>query len=129
MFRMRRRPLVRAAGVAATTAVVAGTAGAVHHRQQQKYAQQDAAAQQQQDLAYQQGVADAQAQMQPVAPPPQYAPEPAPVPAAAGSDLTAQLQQLAQLHAAGVLNDEEFARLSCYLMMSRARKGYSNAIL
>jgi hypothetical protein len=112
MFRMRRRPLVRAAGVAATTAVVAGTAGAVHHRQQQKYAQQDAAAQQQQDLAYQQGVADAQVQMQPVAPPPQYAPEPA----AAGSDLTAQLQQLAQLHAAGVLNDEEFAAAKAKLL-------------
>jgi hypothetical protein len=111
MFRMRPRPLVRAAGVAATTAVVAGTAGAVHHHQQQKYGQQDAAAQQQQDLAYQQGVADAQAQMQPVAPP-QYAPEPA----AAGSDLTAQLQQLAQLHAAGVLNDEEFAAAKAKLL-------------
>lgn len=74
------------------------------------------AAQQQQQMAYQQGVADAQAQMQPVAPPPQYAPEPAPVPAAAGSDLTAQLQQLAQLHAAGVLNDEEFAAAKAKLL-------------
>jgi len=97
----------------ATTAVVAGTAGAVHHHQQQKYAQQNAAVQQQQDMAYQQGMADAQAQMQQYAPPPpQYAPPPpqyAPAPAAAGSDLTAQLQQLAQLHNAGVLSDEEFA--------------------
>ena len=72
---------------------------------------QNAAAQQQQDMAYQQGVADAQAQQQQVAPPPQqYAPAPAaPPPPAAAPDLTAQLQQLAQLHTAGVLSDEEFA--------------------
>ena len=63
------------------------------------------------DLAYQQGLADAQAQQQYAPPPPQYAPEPAPALAApaAGSDLTAQLQQLAQLHTAGVLSDDEFA--------------------
>ena len=102
---MRRgRPLMR---VAATTAVVAGTAGAVSHHQQQKYAGQEAAGQQAQDQAYQQGVADAQAQ-QPAAPPP--APAPAAPPPAAAPDLTAQLQQLAQLHTAGVLSDEEFAQ-------------------
>jgi nucleoside phosphorylase len=95
-------PLMR---VAATTAVVAGTAGAVSHRQQQKYAGQEAAVQQQQDQAYQQGVADAQAQQPQYAPPP-----PAPAPAPAAPDLTAQLQQLAQLHTAGVLSDEEFAQ-------------------
>jgi hypothetical protein len=100
-------PLVRAA---ATTAVIAGTAGAVRHHQDQRYAQQDAAAQQQQDAAYQQGVADAQAPQQYAPPPQQYAPAPAaPPPAAAAPDLTAQLQQLAQLHNAGVLSDEEFA--------------------
>jgi hypothetical protein len=40
------------------------------------------------------------------------APEPAPAaaPAAAAPDLTAQLQQLSQLHNAGVLSDEEFAQ-------------------
>jgi hypothetical protein len=102
---MMRRPVARVATVAVGTAVVAGTAGAVHHHQQKKYAQQDAAAQQQYDQAYQQGAADAQAQQ--YAPPPQqYA---APVEQAPASDLTAQLQQLAQLHAAGVLTDEEFA--------------------
>ena len=102
---MMRRPVARVATVAVGTAVVAGTAGAVHHHQQQKYAQQDAAAQQQYDQAYQQGAADAQAQQ--YAPPPeQYA---APVEQAPASDLTAQLQQLAQLHDAGVLTDEEFA--------------------
>ena len=109
MMRMRRRSLV---GAAVGTAVVVGTAGAVRHHQDQRYAGQEAAAQQQQDMAYQQGVADAQAQQQQVAPPPpQYAPAPAPAPApaAGGSDLTAQLQQLSQLHNAGVLSDEEFA--------------------
>ena len=108
---MRRRMVGRSiARVAVGTAVVAGTAGAVSHHQQQKYAQkdaaaqqQDAAAQQQVDQAYQQGAADAQAQQQAYAPPP-----PAPAPAAPGSDLTAQLQQLAQLHESGVLTDEEF---------------------
>jgi hypothetical protein len=96
--------LVRAA---AATAVVAGTAGAVRHHQDQKYAGQQADAQQQQDAAYQQGVADAQAQQLAAPPPPPPAPAPAAAPAA--PDLTAQLQQLAQLHTAGVLSDEEFA--------------------
>ena len=104
MLRARPRPLVRAAGVAATTAVVAGTAGAVHHHQQQKYARQD--------YEKQQMYAQQAAQQ---APPPQpqvvymQAPVPASEPAAAAPDLTAQLQQLAQLHTAGVLSDEEFA--------------------
>ena len=103
---MRRRAVGRSvARVAVGTAVVAGTAGAVHHHQEQKYAQQNAAAQQQQDQAYQQGAADAQAQQQQAAPPPpQYA-----APAPAQNDLTAKLNELAQLHSAGVLTDEEFA--------------------
>ncbi len=109
MLRMRRRRLV---GAAVGTAVIAGTAGAVRHHQDQRYANQSASAQQQQDAAYQQGLADAQAQQQQVAPPPpQYAPAPAaaaPAPAG-GSDLTSQLEQLAQLHNAGVLSDAEFA--------------------
>jgi Short C-terminal domain len=103
---MRRRMVGRSvARVAVGTAVVAGTAGAVHHHQDQKYANQEAAAQQQYDQAYQQGAADAQAQQQASTPPPQ----PAPAPAAPAPDITAQLQQLAQLHTAGVLSDEEFA--------------------
>ncbi len=103
MLRMRRRSLV---GAAVGTAVVVGTAGAVRHHQDQKYANQDAAAQQQQDAAYQQGLADAQAQQQAAPPPP---PPPPPAAAPAAPDLTAQLQQLSQLHNAGVLSDEEFA--------------------
>ena len=104
---MRRRMVGRSiARVAVGTAVVAGTAGAVHHHQNQKYAQQDAAAQQQYDQAYQQGAADAQAQQQYAPPPPQYA---APVEQPPADDLTVKLKQLADLHASGVLTDEEFA--------------------
>jgi hypothetical protein len=53
------------------------------------------------------------AQQQYAAPPP--APAPAPQ-AAPGTDLTAQLQQLAQLHTAGVLSDEEFAAAKTKLL-------------
>jgi hypothetical protein len=102
---MMRRPIARVGAAAVGTAVVVGTAGAVHHHQQKKYAQQEAAAQAQYDQAYQQGAADAQAQ-QYAAPPVQYV---APVEQAPAADMTAQLQQLAQLHESGVLNDEEFA--------------------
>jgi len=75
--------------MAATTAVVAGTAGAVSHHQQQKYANQEqqAAAQQ---AAAQQSAAPA---------------EPAP----AEDPQTAQLEKLAQLHAQGILTDEEYS--------------------
>jgi len=93
---MRRRAVGRPiARAAVTTAVVAGTAGAVHHHQEQKYAQ-EAAYQQQQ---YSQAAAAQQ---------PQVVYEQAPA-APAGPDLTAQLQQLADLHTQGVLSDEEFA--------------------
>jgi len=78
---------------AATTAVVAGTAGAVRHHQDQKY-QSQAEAQ-----AYEQQQAAAA-----YAPPPVAAPAPAAV-----DPQTAQLQNLAQLHATGVLTDEEYA--------------------
>jgi hypothetical protein len=86
MFR-RRGGLVRAA---ATTAVVAGTAGAVRHRQDQKYAAQDQEAYDQQ-MAAQQAAA---AQAAPAAP--------------AQPDYAAELEQLAQLKAQGILTDEEF---------------------
>ena len=87
MFARRGPGLVRAA---ATTAVVAGTAGAVRHRQDQKYAAQDQA-------AYEQQMAAQQA----------YAAPPAPA-APAAPDYTAELEQLAQLKAQGILTDEEF---------------------
>jgi hypothetical protein len=70
--------------MAARTAVVAGTAtavsGRVARRQDARYAEQDAQ---------------------------QY--EQAPPPPPAEDDATAKLEDLAQLHAQGVLTDEEFA--------------------
>jgi Short C-terminal domain len=113
--RMRRRAVV---GAVATTAVVVGTAGAVRHGQQQKYANQQADAQAQYDQAYQQGAADAQAQQPPqYAPtqPQQYAPPPTQAPEV---DMTAKLQQLAELHASGVLTDEEFSAAKQKLLAS-----------
>jgi len=68
--------------------VVAGTAGAVRHRQDQKYAAQD-------QEAYDQQMAAQQAAAAPAAP--------------AEPDYAAELQQLADLKAQGILSDEEFA--------------------
>jgi len=77
--------------MAARTAVVAGTAtavsGRVAHRQNEKWEAQDQA-QYEQQMGQQ-----AMAQQQ----------------AAPADDPNAQLQNLAQLHAQGVLTDEEFA--------------------
>jgi len=103
--RMRRRRVARAA---VGTAVVVGTAGAVRHHQDKRYAEQDAAEQAQYDQAYDQGAADVQTQQD-------YAPPPAPAP---GEDLTAKLQELAQLHDSGVLSDEEFAAAKAKLLGS-----------
>jgi hypothetical protein len=114
MMRRRRGPGI--IGVAATTAVVAGTAGAVRHHQDQKYAnqaaQQQAIADEQQmqaQLAAQQAQIDAMAAQQAAAP------APAAAPAAGGIDM-AQLKQLADLHAAGILSDEEFAAAKAKLL-------------
>jgi hypothetical protein len=86
MFR-RRGGLVRAA---ATTAVVAGTAGAVRHRQDQRYARQDQE-QYEEEMAAQQAYAQQAAPAEPAQP-----------------DYAAELEQLAQLKAQGILTDEEF---------------------
>jgi hypothetical protein len=86
-------------GTMARTAVIAGTATAVVggvSRHQQQSAQANAALQQQQ--------ADEAA----AAAPQQYAPPP-PTAAAVEDPVTAQLQQLAQLHSQGILSDEEFS--------------------
>ena len=95
---MRRRRVGRAV---VGTAVVAGTAGVVHHHQEKRWARQD-----QEQQAYEQGAYDqGQAyEEEPDAPPPEQDAAPAP-----GEDLTAKLQQLAQLHESGALSDEEFA--------------------
>ncbi|HST16459.1 MAG TPA: SHOCT domain-containing protein [Gaiellaceae bacterium] len=76
--------------MAAGTAVIAGTAGAVRHHQDQKYAAQDQAEYDQQMAAAQ----AAAAQQQAAAP--------------AAPDYAAELNQLAQLKAQGILTDEEF---------------------
>jgi hypothetical protein len=98
----------------ARTAVVAGTATAVSNRVSRRQAGRWA--EQEQQAAYQQQAA--------YPPPPPYAPPPAPPPAPAeppppapvaaapeGADMTAklaQLQQLGELKAQGILTDAEF---------------------
>ena len=86
----------------ARTAVVAGTATAVSNRvsrrQAERWAEQGEAS-----PAYLGGG-------QPAAPPP------APAPVAAGPDPIEQLKELGQLHAQGVLTDEEFAAQKAKLL-------------
>ncbi len=74
----------------ARTAVIAGTATAVSNRVSRRQGRRWASQEQEQ-----------------YAPPPQYA-EPAPA-APAEPDRIAELRQLGDLHAQGVLTDEEFA--------------------
>lgn len=111
MMRRRGPGLV---GTMARTAVIAGTAtavsGAVTHRQQEKAQAQQAEAQAHDQAVYDAGVAAAQEAA---------APAPAPAPTAApagGPDLMAQLQQLGELKAAGVLTEEEFAAAKAKLL-------------
>ncbi|WP_146073475.1 SHOCT domain-containing protein [Cryobacterium sp. N22] len=95
-------------GMAARTAVVAGTATAVSgnvQRRQQGRAQ-DAQAQAQADAdAQAQAEYDAQQQQQAAAPP-----------ASGDSALLDQLNQLSQLHNAGVLSDTEFTAAKAKLL-------------
>ncbi len=95
----RRRGLI---GMAATTAVVAGTATAVSGRVAQKQYNKQAAA---------------QAQAAPAPAPVAAAPPPPPPEAeSGGGDLVGELQNLSQLHNAGVLSDEEFAAAKAKLL-------------
>ncbi len=114
-------------GTMARTAVVAGTASAVvGHSQSKQMAKQQSAAEAQaaQQAAFesQAQVADMQAQLnamqaQQAPPPPPAAPvAAAPAAAPAGDDLMAQLSKLADLKAAGVLSDEEFAAAKAKLL-------------
>jgi uncharacterized protein YciW len=86
----------------ARTAVIAGTATSVSNRvsrrQYNRWSEQDA----QQEAQYEQ-----QQQPPPSAPAPAAAA--APAPSAGGDDRLAQLQQLADLKAQGILTEEEFA--------------------
>ena len=106
-------------GTMARTAVVAGTATAVAGGVSQKQQAKAQAAQQQQaaqQAAFesQAQLADMQAQLDAMSQQP--APPPAAAAPAAGDDLMAKLKQLADLHAAGVLSDEEFAAAKAKLL-------------
>jgi hypothetical protein len=83
----------------ARTAVVAGTATAVSNRVSRRQASRWS----QQDTAYQ----------EPAYQEPAYA---APPPAAPSADPIEQLKQLGELHAQGVLTDEEFAAQKAKLL-------------
>jgi hypothetical protein len=98
---MRRGPGLM--GTAARTAVVAGTATAVSGKVARRQAGK---------------AADEAAERQAQAAPPQAAPSPPEAPAApaADEDVIAQLQKLADLHAAGALTDEEFASMKAKLL-------------
>ncbi|MFC8680617.1 SHOCT domain-containing protein [Microbacterium ureisolvens] len=105
-------------GMAARTAVVAGTAtavsGSVARHQQQKYydqSQQQAYEAQAQQAAMDQAAAQAVANAQAA----QAAQAPAAAPAG-GDDMMAKLTQLAQLHAQGILSDDEFAAAKAKLL-------------
>lgn len=125
---MRRRPVpVRRGpsllGTMATTAVVAGTATVVSKgvsNAMDSGAQQKAAAQQaQMDAAAQQAVAQQQAAMaaqQAAAPPP--APAAPPAPSGMTDEKMAQLKNLADLKAAGILTEEEFAAQKAKILAS-----------
>ena len=104
--------------MAARTAVVAGTATAVsgsvqRHQQEKAYAQseQQAYEAQQQQAAMDAAAAQAVANAQAAAPAPA-----APAAPAGGDDMMAKITQLAQLHAQGILSDEEFAAAKAKLL-------------
>jgi hypothetical protein len=98
----------------ARTAVVAGTATAVSNRvsrrQANRWAQQDQSAYAQPQYAQPQYAQPQYAQ-------PQYA-QPAPPPAPAGDDMIERLKQLAELHAQGILTDDEFAAQKARILAS-----------
>ncbi len=102
----------------ARVAVVSGTAtavsGRVARRQAARYTESDAQLAADRTAAYQRDMGYTQQAPPQYAPQPQYAAPPAPAPqpvaaAPAANPMFAELQQLADLHAGGVLTDEEFA--------------------
>jgi hypothetical protein len=123
----------------ARTAVVAGTAtavsGRVARRQAARYTEKDAqlaadrTAAYQRDMGYnqpppqyapapQQQYAPAPQQQYAPAPPPAPAPAPAPAVAASADIDIEQLKQLGELHANGILSDEEFAQAKAKVLGS-----------
>jgi hypothetical protein len=117
MRRMGRPGLV---GTMARTAVVAGTATAVsggmmRHANRKEMERAEAEAYEQQMMQQQMNEAAAAA-VAAQAPAAQAAPAPAPAAAPAEDPLIAQLNQLAQLKASGILSDEEFAAAKAKLL-------------
>jgi hypothetical protein len=108
----------------ARTAVVAGTAtavsGRVARRQAARYTEKDAQLAADRTAAYQRDMAYNQPAPQQYAPaPPQYAPAPPPAAAPAAADVDIeQLKQLGELHANGILSDEEFAQAKAKVLAS-----------
>lgn len=107
--RMGRGGLLRAA---ATTAVISGTAtavsGGIRSRQDaraQEAANTQAYEEQQQQAAMNEAAQRAAAAQQPVSPAPP-----------AGNDLMTQLQNLAAMHAQGILSDDEFGAAKAKLL-------------
>jgi hypothetical protein len=94
----------------ARTAVVAGTATAVSNRVSRR--QGERWSQQEQAAAYQQ-----QQYAQPQYAEPQYAPPPQPA-APPEDDRISALKQLGELHAQGILTDEEFAAEKAKILSS-----------
>jgi hypothetical protein len=98
----------------ARTAVIAGTAtavsGRVQRRQAERYADRDAQIYADREQAYQQAVAPPPAAAPPTAAPPPSAPD--------RSDTLAQLQQLGELKAQGILTEEEFAAEKAKILAS-----------
>ena len=97
---LRRRPAhVRAAAV-----------GGVGYYAGKKISEAgQAEAMQDEQIAELQDQVDSQQAAAPAPPPPAQAPAPPAAAPGAGSDTVARLQELANLHASGVLNDDEFA--------------------
>ena len=96
----------RATGRTLLLVLFAGTAtavsGRVQRRQAEKFAGRDADIYAQRQMAYQQDMQQQYAQQAPPPPPP-------PAPAADTGSNIEQLKQLGELHAQGILTDEEFA--------------------
>ncbi len=118
---MRRAGRPGLVGTMARTAVIAGTAtavsGGVQSRsasKQQQAAQAQAYEQQQADAAMQAQIQAAAAQAAAA----QAAAAPAPAAAPAAEDPVAKLKELADLKAAGVLSEEEFAAMKAKILAS-----------
>lgn len=99
-------------GLAARTAVVAGTAGAINNRAMNRREEQEQERQQQEYIAQQQAQQQYAAQQQQQ----QYAAQPQQPAASGSSDLINELSRLGDLHAKGMLTDQEFAAAKAKLL-------------